>query len=98
MRDLIDRADYRVVRFECEHLTLHEIGVYITFGARKVAMTPETVTVDDYAGHQYVFRKDEDYSTVCGGPQTPLRGRNFGIVDRNGDDGPIWFAERSIAA
>lgn len=86
------------MRFEFKHLTLHEHGVFITFGTRRVVITPETVTVDDYAGHQYVFRKDQGYSIVYGGPQTSLRGRNFGFVDRNGDDGPIWFGERSIEA
>lgn len=67
------------MRFEFKHLTLHELGVYITFGTRRVVITPETVTIEDYAGHQYVFRKDEGYSIVYGGPQTSLRGRNFDL-------------------
>lgn len=86
------------MRFEFKHLTLYEHGVYITFGTRRVVITPEAITVEDYAGHPYVFRKSQGYSVVYGGPQESLLGRSFGFIDRRGEDAPIWFGDRSVDA
>jgi len=83
--------------YEFKRGLLIEHGAYVSFGARRILITPAEIDIETYARDHYVFRRSDGYRVTLDRPRGGL-GRASGLLQADGSPAPIWFgADRARA-